>query len=498
MMKIRLAPHALTLLTFASLVSLPPQALGSESCDAASQLVCYCKSAGLGEGSIAGSNNPVAPCYVSGYQNPSFLLFGWMSAFSWSALNWPVDPDTRLPDYGRDLKKVKGDSVPYWHYWKSASEVFLPDGREPSPWGSGGRMLPESCRNLDRDEAQADYAHINVPDAPPRLLSDYVNAEKEILVDRNGKLVRYETVMNKSAFQYIVDNNLYNTDGQEAFSDPTNPISFPSGGGPDDKIRGSYFLKAAWKVISADERSDDLHKSWAYLYPVFRDGELIADCELHPVGLLGLHVTYKVKVAPEWAWATFEHNRIAPRWEEVKLKPKAVPAQADDYLLFNRRCIAGKSCAPLNTEPALFKHGRTSSPLPTNLVMQQDYGYGYACTNTGSNCDDADVQHINQLLVSNLKTSVWQNYRLKGTQWIDTLDENRIKPRVLANTSIEPYIQSTSSCLSCHMPARVKFTSETGHPIPNATHSDNIFVLQKAKPKMTPLTEQQISHSASH
>lgn len=441
------------------------------------QLPCYCERIGKPVGDLG---DPIAACYPAATQTATFVLFGLFSAWSWSAINWPVSEANGVPDYDQDLRRVRGDNATVWESWKTTGEVFLPDGSAPRAWEDRERLLPASCQAIDATAAKARSRHAgSVPDAlPPRLLTDYVNAEGDVVVDRNGELVRFETAMNKPAFDYIVDKRLYNADDQQAFFDGHNRVAFPFATYQGD-TRGSYWVKAAWKVLGEKERGDDIHKAWAYLYPVYREGTLVADCELRPVGLLALHVTYKLEQAKQWAWATFEHRRIAPTWDEL--------AQArDDYLLYDPECGDEPDCAAIDAAPALFGHGHT--PQRSQLVRQQKYGYGYVC-NLPS-CAASDVAWINQTFEEQLADTVWASYRLKGTQWVDPSDRGTVKPAILANTVIESYIQGTSTCLGCHQRATTRAPSETGQvvsgqTIPDAPPGDHIFALRKAKPKLS-------------
>jgi len=448
-------------------------AQGNGCNDPGSQLPCVCESIDL---PVSDLRNPIAACYPSATQTPTFLLFGLFSTWSWSALNWPVDPANGGPDYHQDLKKVVGDNATVWESWKTASDVFLPDGSAPRAWDDPKRALPASCRAIDARAAKARYEKASsVPDVlPPRLLGDYVNAEGDAAVDRNGEPLRYETVMNETAYDYIVDNQLYNADDLQDFFDAGKQIHFPYAV-YQVNARGSYWLKAAWKILHDSDNFDDVHKAWAYIYPVFRNGTVVSDCELKPVALVGMHITYKLQQAREWAWGTFEHNRIAPGWHELR--------EADDgYLLFDGDCQSTKDCARINEPPRLFPRNR-KSPQPSQLVMQQHHGYGYVCTLP--NCSKSDVSWINATFAEQLKSSVWSHYKLKGTQWVDTVNGNMVKPAILANTAIEPYIQSTSSCIGCHREATIKAGSGVGEPIPRAPGSDLIFVFQKARPKLS-------------
>ena len=456
------------LTTVLTILSLPliadtgsTQAIG---CTASSQLPCNCS-----ENNVAGGHGElIAPCYKGGIQTRTFVQFALFSAWSWSALNWPVSDDYNGPDYDQSLLTLKGDNSTVWESWKPVDAVFRPDGSAPMPWESRARMLPDSCTRLDVKKIKDQYGAngTTVPDAlPPRLLSDYATAEGTVVVDRNGELVRYETVMNKVAFDYIVSNNLYHADGQQTFLEPVN---FPDGSRAQG-IRGSYWIKAAWKVLGEEDSFDDIHKSWAYVYPVFEKGTMLSGCQFRPVGLIGLHVIYKLKNAPKWAWATFEHTRNAPTWNELPY------AQEKQYLLYDSNC--DENCAAINSEPKLFpSHGQ--GPQHSQLIRQQRHGYGFDFSRNTS----INIKQINDEWKTRLKDSVWSNYRLKGTQWED--DDQSINPKILANTAIEPYNQSTSSCMDCHRPAAILNQTATGHFVPNAKKSDRIFALQKARPTL--------------
>ena len=60
------------------------------------------------------------------------------------------------------------------------------------------------------------------------------------------------------------------------------------------------------------------------------------------------------------------------------------------------------------------------------------------------------TQAVNNQVHSELPAnSIWQNYNLRGTQWEFT------DPVLLANTQIETYVQSSSSCITCHFTASI-------------------------------------------
>jgi len=467
-------------------------------CSEFSQLPCACENTVQGTEAVSSDDKIIiAPCYSGGIQNANFKKFGWFSAHSWIAINWPAKPENGKPDYGAQFPPVEGDNATVWEYWKTASDVFLPDGSKPSQWTDKSQEIPAACQAGRKENLPNEYDKLKeaIPDGPTRLLTDYVNGEGDVVVDRNQELVRYETIMNEVVFNYIVSMRLYSTDGQQAYFDSGKKINFPPGNWFPE-TRGSYFLKAAWKILGPNEKSDDVHKAWAYIYPVFKNGRLISKCELRPVGLLGLHVIYKDVNAPQWGWATFEHKRNAPQWHDVKRDKKTDPEQSNDYFLFDRECVptvvndqvvSSEKCVSVNTAPQLFRsRSANEPPLSSQIVMLQDFGYGYSCEAIPSDCNKHHVTYINSEFKRTLLKSVWKNYLLKGTQWVDIsrLGQNPILPVVLANSAIESYAQATSSCIECHITAKTRFKDENGIRIRNAHKSDLIFVLQRAKPEI--------------
>jgi len=96
------------------------------------------------------------------------------------------------------------------------------------------------------------------------------------------QLASMEVRMNKPAFDFIVDNELWYTQGQEAAFQKGAKIDFP----PE-----AVEIKAIWRAI---KETDKPRFHWA-ANP--QDGN-------KPYGLIALHITSKA--LPHWTWATFE------------------------------------------------------------------------------------------------------------------------------------------------------------------------------------------------
>jgi len=126
-------------------------------------------------------------------------------------------------------------------------------------------------------------------------------------------------------------------------------------------------------------------------------------------GLVALHIT--TKELPRWFWATFEHVDNETRWVQQ------FPSEFAGWAVPLRDTFACPAGSP------------SCNRIPSGL---------------------------------GLENTKWQHYRLKATQidWVDLLGE----PTLVVNSKIESgFIQSESSCISCHSLALI---GERGPPMP--------------------------------
>jgi hypothetical protein len=127
------------------------------------------------------------------------------------------------------------------------------------------------------------------------------------LVDKNGKWVRYEVMMNQPEYDYVVQNQFYNRDGQLIFSNAGKTVNFPSGMNkaglnrpplPEPK-RGAMELKLAWKELG----EGDVKSRFERVTALVQEGD---GWQKKEMGLVGMHVAVKTESSPTWIWATFE------------------------------------------------------------------------------------------------------------------------------------------------------------------------------------------------
>jgi cytochrome c len=364
--------------------------------------------------------------------------------FSWQefiALNWPALTGQRgAPDPG---KKIGDPGARVWETWKEESEVFRPDGVAPEPWDASERV-PTSCagatKQLFRIQKIDDIVDESVQAAGA---TDVLPAT---LTDQRGKLVRYEIRMNKVMFDYIVQNRLYDARVQAT----AKTIAFPS---------GAMLVKAAWREVTPEEERS-YHTVTACVCD--RDGHRQPiNCQSKRMGLVGLHITQKTPSSPQWIWSTFEQVDNVPG-----------PGTGTHPALYDPKC---PTC-PKNrqTRPGTPNQITRLTPIPASEPN---------CAQPQQAVDN--VQRLNADVRRALTGAgtVFRFYQLVNTQFpvpptgTQPPTAFTVRPPVLANTTMESFVQRTSTCMGCHATAR------TVNPT-TFVSSDFTFTLNNAQPRL--------------
>ncbi len=185
------------------------------------------------------------------------------------ALNWPANPTGR----GADSMAVLGAPGPVvWESWRSAGNVYRPDGADPGAWDRA-----QSQRAEDRFEIVSLKDLPNVRHVVGGVMVPWVDP-----LESARRLT--EIRMNRPTYEFIRRHELYNTDGQLRAAAREIGVSFPY---------GSKEVKAKWRLITEAERS-----RYHTLVVTLADGTR------RLYGLTALHIASKD--LPTWFWATFE------------------------------------------------------------------------------------------------------------------------------------------------------------------------------------------------
>ncbi len=356
------------------------------------------------------------------------------------------------------------DAPAGWESWQDIFSLMLPDGSPPPAFGTSVPP-PKICKGA------AAGTHVlqmisKTPVTPTvQVAGQPLNTGP--LIDQNGNYVRYQILVNKPMYEYIVQNGLYSKAGQQKF---TGDITFPIGAtnkGTTSGTIGAIVVKAAWKVLDPKDPSDNpanFHVTKAYVYTPASTG-VQESCETETLGLVGLHIVHKTDGEPQWIWSTFEHI------DNVPTKAQASSPPDPHYNFFNAAC--GASACKVNQQPPQ-PWNASAPPTPGGFRSQIVRATTYPASALRS------AALWNGQFRPALNGSVWQNYELITTQWptdgANKIDPNGVPfPVYAANATMETYVQgnvpqASSSCMACHGNA----TSVTGKA------SDFSFVLEKA------------------
>jgi hypothetical protein len=394
---------------------------------------------------------------------------GDFDIYSWNtfiALNWPPGPDGN-GDPNKTIGK-NGDNDTVWEHYRDVADIFLPGGAKPSYNGSVN--VPTQCKAIYKPGMRI----ISQVGKTPTVLTEFSQPfNTGPLIAQNGNYTRYEILVNKPMFDYILSNTLYSKAGQKAFGNT--PVKFTCGTVDNNGktlVEGAIMVKSSWRIISPADKKR-FHTQTVLVYsPASQNPKYPASCSTKLMGLVGLHIGHKTNSGAQWLWSTFEHVDNAPTEADVKsgkLKPQ--------YSYYNPKC---KACKPNQVPPRPWDPTKISSFHSQVVRMNMFKGNEFAFTSAAERNADAL-----KLLLGVSASSVWQNYELISTMWptnTGTCQANpgdplgTPAPSFLANTTLETYIQGmvpnvSSNCIECHNNA----TMTT--PVP----SDFTYILQRAQ-----------------
>lgn len=389
------------------------------------------------------------------------------------ALNWPAAIGTGgelLPEPSPDhaLNYNDGSYTTVWETYIEARDLF-PDGGATPPAFVSEHSLPDICEELgggsgillDRIAKSGTSAS-----SSDEVLDEYIQANRMgPVVDVNGNYLRFGINFNEVMYDYVVDNKLYNAEGQEAFdaNNPfrnTNPVDWPRGVYSANNERqdvGSIMLKASWRLLTAADDNSRYHTVQAYFYNagggVFGQEPTVPEsCTLETAGLIGLHIVHRSNSSPQWVWSTFEHIDNAPWIYDFESGTPTGP-----YSLFSpSSCpsVAGAPSCAYNQLPEHPWNPDIEDKAPTQVIRIGAPGYYAEVANKAwhekilqvygnnpwGNYFLVDVQFPTNVTVTNASTGMAEI----NPAYPDGLPT----PTFLANSTLETYIQGFPNLVS--------------------------------------------------
>lgn len=426
---------------------------------------------------VNGDNPPVTPVYWPDVCTPqssagwtptqsSFDQLSWRSFFN---TNWPADAAGQ-PDASKPLGVQENGAflATVWERYKNAEDLFAARGRltaadfadaGPVPAGcdaNGPRVLSMTSK-VPHEAMLSVRAVLTSAAGDDSGLSSIDQAFRGPLYPQGPAPlmpVFYEIRINDTEYQAIIAAGAQNKSLAELNctgsydTETCTPFTFPL---------ESTEVKAAWKVLSADEVGSGtfFYQELQVLDPA------TGTCSVQPMGLVGLHIARKVSHAisgdddgrkNSWAWATFEHQRNVP---------PVGSSGSGSYSFFDAACtpaVDAATCAAV------------TAPNPDDAYQCCENLYRYAAGSVPSSPTPDQVTRIDEsppltqacnAIYAQVEKGVFDNYTLVVTQWPKLSDgpfPATVTPALARNTVIETYFTewqngaqvSTSSCMGCH------------------------------------------------
>ncbi|MDO6597492.1 hypothetical protein Q4512_11245 [Oceanihabitans sp. 2_MG-2023] len=174
---------------------------------------------------------------------------------------------------------------------------------------------------------------------------------------------------------------------------------------------GALELKTSWVDVNA------LSDASSY----FVTDALINDIPTK-VALLGMHVVGVVENHPEFVWATFEHDALAPYydWSKATATTDAPVTSTIDYPLFDKSNTSSVKniTSPNSINTNVFSVYKYGTPIEIKSIDNKNV-QSYMETSQNGSENFNNIQNINTSVKSQL-SGIWNNYFYNGSLWINT------------------------------------------------------------------------------
>ncbi len=286
---------------------------------------------------------------------------------------------------------------------KNESEVYLNNGARPCAWSelkrekgwdSASKSFEHALlQNLDVTERDLDLA----PPAPSVALQPLATPFKAANGDKATR-EDDEVRMNQTAYEFLLNNNLYNMEGLEAeFNQEVKlgkkPISFD---------KGAQEVKAQWRQIT-DDQKDKYH--WRTVLD--EKGNTVT------VGLVALHIT--TKDLPNWFWCDFEHEDYS-RWADL---PEGATAPKQLALMGNSKWSHYK----LRGTQTSFTDSFGRPTILASSVIERSFQQSSSCITCHARASIGlrDPNNLGRANVMPRFASSFNRHMLNGTPFVDGL-----------------------------------------------------------------------------
>lgn len=421
---------------------------------------CYCADTTLSDSLCREIPHEVLFQPFFGYHSRLAVnIQNFFDEFSWQsfvAFNWPSN--TSGTPVGSFF--AGPDSMRLWETYTDPGEVF----------NSGGNIALSA--NAAR-KAGRKFFYMTTKVNPHQLNGSAVTMfDGYALIDRNLNFSLYEEKINPEEVNYINTNGLntlqgiiaYGTQHKNALTLPPgyyDNISTASGG-----TVGAVEFKAVWRILDTS-KGDIPSRFYTQQADIFvPKSNTVSGQDMTiknvTVGLVAMHILHKTKNFPTEIWSTFTHDDNNPDSLQYINKQFA----STPYSYFDPVSYGAPYNTPIKAANDVYKWA-AQPPYAAAYNIQWN-GKTYGNQVVQNNTPYITAVAANQKFKSYLKqnNSVWANYSLLGSQWFigntDTPGGSSLPaPPILGNPTLETFIQSKSSCIGCHVNAKVISGTDT-------------------------------------
>ncbi|MCB0171627.1 MAG: hypothetical protein KDJ97_13830 [Anaerolineae bacterium] len=372
----------------------------------------------------------------------------------------------------------------FWLNWAADQYMFPPDGPlplcEPGATDRSNCCMPGSTTNPGYDDdvnpgRVCPYFpgdNLDPGDEPNMLESKLPRVQQGshftfpepaegVETGREIRQSQAEIVFrNKAMFDYLFENDLYNTDGLKAVFDrataameqgaPYHQENQPDGLVSIDLPIGAVMVKTNWLLAErAAEMGIEDDPDNPYIKMTINSKVNDFNAEIFEPGvhyLVGIHISSKD--IPNWVWATFEHVNNPGRCDITgcndsfgyRSPDEVQPGQYTNYIAPKQQ--SDNLLVPTN----IFDQGQIYSGDERNPSLEAIF----TALNIGSSEGNDEMPTVND--------RGWLSYRLKGSQ--TTFTDKIGNPTFLGNSVTEGGFESTASCINCHGRAAINAQGE--------------------------------------
>lgn len=379
--------------------------------------------------------------------------------FSWQsfvAFNWPSN--TSGTPVGSFF--AGPDSLRVWETYTDPGEVF----------NSGGTIALSAAQARKNGRK---FFYMTSKTNPHQLDGSAITMfDGYALIDRNLNFTLYEEKINPEEVSYINTNGLNTLKGIIAYGQKNkNALTLPAGTYTDFSTAsggttGAVEIKAVWRILdpSKGDNPSRFYTQQADIYVPKTNTVSGQDMTIKnvTVGLVAMHILHKTKNFPTEIWSTFTHDDNNP--DSLQYINKQFGT--NPYSYFDPASYGAPYNTAITAANDIYKWAATPPYAAAYNVQWNGKAYGNQVVQ--NNTPYITAVNANTKFKTYLKNnnSVWANYSLLGTQWFigntDTPGGGSLPaPSILGNPLLETFIQSKSSCISCHDNAKVISGTDT-------------------------------------